>query len=227
MKPVLHFLRRACVIAFALALASDLAIAADKKDEKKVDDKKKPADPKKAPDAKAPEKDAKPATNAVPLVVEFPKSVFLTAVDAGKDPFFPTSKRRFPKPPKVDPPKVQIPTPPATNPVVITNPAIVVKLPDPTTTNPPPPVVPIPTPPILEGSANLSLRGISGGKAGFLATIHSGVKAYFFRKGDEQLIRLPNDKQLKLRCVDINERSARFAVEGEKDPRELFLREGL
>ena len=215
-------------MASALMLTGGLALAADKKDEKKPDDKSKPADPKKAPDAKTAEKDAKPATNAVPLVVEFPKSVFLTAVDAGKDPFFPTSKRRFPKPPKVDPPKVPVVPPTATNPVVVTNPVVIAKGPD--SVIPTPPVVPPPPPPpppVLEGSANLSLRGISGSKSGFLVTIHSGVKAYFFRKGDEQLIRLPNDKQLKLRCLDINERSARFGVDGEKEPRELFLREGL
>ncbi|NBR84342.1 MAG: hypothetical protein EB141_05500 [Verrucomicrobia bacterium] len=228
MKPALHPLRRVCIIASALLLTAGLAVSAEKKDEKKADDKKKPAETKKAPDAKAPDKDTKPATNAVPLVVEFPKSIFLTALDAGKDPFFPNSKRLFPKPPKVvEPPKTVVAPPAVTNPVVVIKPPDATNVPPPTipaVTNPPPVVPPVE----LVGSANLSLRGISSGKAGFLATVHSGVKAYFFRKGEEpQLIRLPNDKQLKLRCIDITERSARFSVEGEKEPRELFLREGL
>ncbi len=220
MKPAVQPFRRVLALALALTVASGLALAADKKDEKKPDDKKTP-DTKKAADPKTAEKTAAPATNAVPLVVPFPKAVFSTALDTGKDPFFPASKRRFPKPPKpVEPPK----PPPATttNPVVIPPVAL---------TNPPPAtatnVVVAPPPPDLLGAANLSLRGLVGTKTRRFATVHSGVKSYDFAKGEEMLIRLPNEKQLKVRCIDIGERSAKFQVEGETQIKELFLREGL
>ncbi|MFA6546822.1 MAG: hypothetical protein WCS99_20560 [Limisphaerales bacterium] len=218
MKPLAHPFRIALAIATAFVMASGVALAADKKDEKKADDKKKP-DAKKAVDPKAADKDAKPVTNAVPLVVVFPKAAFNMALDAGRDPFFPTSKRRIPKAP--EPPR----PPPAGN----TN-KIVIKPAEPG--NPPPvvdtnPVVPSPPQAELTGSANLGLRGISGGRTRRYANIYSGVKTYDFTKGEELLIRLPGDKQLKVRCVEIGERSARFQIEGEKQIKELFLREGL
>ena len=98
-------------------------------------------------------------------------------------------------------------------------------------TNPPPalainPVVAVP-PPDLLGAANLSLRGLVGTKTRRFATVHSGVKSYDFAKGEEMLIRLPNDKQLKVRCLDIGDRSAKFQIEGETQTKELFLRDGI
>lgn len=223
MQPAIYLLRRVPALALALMMASGLALAADKKDEKKADDKKKPADASKAADPKAAAKDTKPATNAVPLVVPFPKSVFSTALDGGKDPFFPASKRRLPKPPEPPkPPKPLVVPNAATNPTVVIGP-----------TNQPPagitnPAVKLPEPkPELVGSANLSLRGIAGTKARRIAEVHTGVKGYTFLKGDSMLIRLPNDKQLKVRCLDIRERSAIFQVDDEVEPRELYLREGI
>jgi len=233
MKPAALFLRRVTACAVAALLACGWAWAADKKDEKKdekkvekkADDKKAPVDPKKGGDPKAPEKDGKPATNAVPLVVPFPKATFNVALEAGKDPFFPASKRRFPKPPPV----VKPPTPPPT-----TNSTTIVIGPPPVTgTNPPPAtttnvvVKPPEPPPELIGSANLSLRGIAGGKTRRVATVHSGVKTYDFLRDSEMLIRLPNEKQLKVRCLEIRHRSAVFQVDDETKPRELFLRDGI
>ena len=227
MKAVAQLLRAAFVSALALACSASLAFAADKKDDKKAPDPKA-ADPKapaaKAPDAKA--ADAKPATNAVPLVIEFAKVTFLTAPDAGKDPFFPTSRRRFPKP--VDPPKPPpiVTPPPSTNKTVIVEPTTLVstnKVSDGTNTV----VAPPPAPVELVGSENLVLRGIIGTKTRRFATVHSGVKSYDFTTGDAMLIRLPNDKQLKVRCTEITERSVKFSVEGEPKPRELFIREGI
>ena len=220
MQPALHFLRRVLAIALALGVASGLTLAADKKDEKKPE-AKKAADPK-ATDPKAAEKDAKPATNAVPLVVPFPKSAFNTSVETGKDPFFPSSKRRLPKAPKPpEPPKPLIP------PTVVTNTQVLVG----TTTNPPPATATTPPPVVVKidliGAANLSLRGISTSKTRRLAEVHTGVKGYTFLKGDTMLIRLPNEKELKVQCLDIRERSAIFRAEGETQTLELFLREGL
>lgn len=215
MKSAVHSLR----LALALGVASSMTFAADKKDEKKADEKKKP-EAKKTVDPKAVDKDAKPATNAIPLVVPFPKSAFNTSVETGKDPFFPTSKRRLPKAP--EPPK---PPKPPLVPTATTNTVVVpgTNLPPAAVTNPPPVVVKVD----LIGAANLSLRGISTSKTRRLAEVHTGVKGYTFIKGDTMLIRLPNDKELKVQCLDIRERSAIFRVEGETETKELFLREGL
>lgn len=216
---------RACATWVALAAVLSLAplgvAAAEDKKEKAVE--KKPADPKKG-DPKAVAKEAPPVvTNTVPILISFPKSVFNTALEAGKDPFFPNSKRRFPKPPT--PPKPPPTNPPPKETIVITPPSIT-NPPPPAVTNPVP-VVPVVPPPTLIGSANLTLRGIVGSKTRPRASIYTGVKSYDFLKGEEMLIRLPNDKTLKVRCLDIKERSAIFRAEGEPDIKEIFLREGL
>jgi|GEM_PF-1597428 len=220
MKPAVNPVRRALALALAFTAALGLALAADKKDEQKPDDKKKPADTKKPLDPKA----APPATNTVSLVVPFPKATFSAALEAGKDPFFPASKRRLPKPPK--PPEPPKPPPPPLVPPTKPGPPLVIG-----TTNPPaavvtnaPPVVPKVD---LIGAANLTLRGISTSRTRRLAEVHTGVKGYTFLKGDTMLIRLPNDKELKIQCLDVRDRSAIFKVEGEPETKELFLREGL
>lgn len=192
----------------ALCFGASIAVAADPKtDETKVKtSEKKPADPKPPSDPKALAKDAPPLiTNTLPILVAFPKSTFLTTLEAGQDPFFPSSQRRLPKAP--EPPKVK---PPLLPPAVILVP-------------PPTPVV---VPPLdLIGSAKLTLRGLSGTKTRRVAVLHTGARSYDFFKGDSTLIRLPNDQQLKVRCVDIRERSALFEAGGET--KELFLREGV
>lgn len=177
-------------------------------------DPKAPAPP--AASAKVPA-----ATNTVSLVVTFPKSTFNPSVTAGRDPFFPTSKRRFPKPPEVKSPEVK-PTPP---PVAGTNaPAIAAG----NTGNPAvAPSVPAPPPPDVIGSANLSLRGIVANATKKWAVVHTGAKSYDFAQGEELLIRLPQDRTLKVRCIAIHPRSAVFQAEGETTTKELFLREGL
>lgn len=205
----------------ALCLGASLAAAADKKPDEKKAPEKAPAVPKKAGDPKAAEKEAPVVlAKTPPITVVFPKSTFSIALESGQDPFFPGSKRRVPKTP--EPPKIK--PPPVISPPSIQIPSVVVN------TNPPPvgtntaPAVVVP-PPDLIGSANLSLRGLSGTKARRVAVVHSGARSYDFQKGESTLIRLPNDKQLKVRCVDIRERSAVFEAEGET--KELFLREGV
>lgn len=227
MPPAVPLHRRALALALALTVAGGLTLAADKKDDKRADDKKKPADPKAAVDPKAAAKAAPPATNTVALVVPFPKATFSLALEAGKDPFFPSSKRRFPKPPPViTPPPVKTNPPPTSTNVIVIQPPAPTNAPPPTSTNvvvkPPPDPVPE-----LIGSANLSLRGIAGTKTRRIATVHSGVKTYDFLKDAEMLIRLPNEKQLKVRCLEIRDRSAVFQVNDETKPRELFLRDGI
>lgn len=209
-------------LAGALCLGAGLALAADKKPEEKKEKtpEKKPAEPKNAGGAKAAAKDAPLViTNTPPIVVSFPKASFATALEAGQDPFFPRSKRRVPKVPEPPKPKPVVISPSA-NPLVI--PPAVVTNTQPASTNAAPAVVP---PPDLIGSANLTLRGLSGTRTRRVAVVHSGARTYDFLKGDSTLIRLPNDKQLKVRCVDIRERSAVFEAEGET--KELFLREGV
>lgn len=210
-------------LAAALCLGPGLATAADKKPDDKQEKapEKKPADPKQGGDPKAAAKEAPPVvTNTPPILVSFPKAVFNIALEAGRDPFFPGSKRRMPKAP--EPPKPPV--------VPATSPKVVIKVPDVGTTNPPPASVtnvPPAVPVTLIGSANLSLRGITATKTRRVAEVNTGVRSYSFLKGDVQLIRLPADRQLKVRCVDIRERSAIFQVEGETETKELFLREGV
>lgn len=206
------------MLVVALCLGAGIAVAADKKPDEKKEKapEKKPAEPQKAGDPKAAAKDAPPAvTNTPPILVSFPKAVFNIGLEAGRDPFFPGSKRRMPKAP--EPPKPPV-APAVTNKIVITNP------PPPSVVTNLPPVVP---PSDLLGSANLTLRGLSGTKNRRVVVVHTGARSYDFLKGDSILIRLPNDKQLKVRCLDIRERSAIFQVEGETETKELFLREGV
>lgn len=221
---------RACALRLTLVAAlcsgAVLAGAADKKPDEKKDKapEKKPADPKQGGDPKTAAKDTAPVvTNTPPILVPFPKATFNLALDAGRDPFFPGSKRRMPKAP--EPPKPPPPVTPSTNPTVV------IKVPDAGTTNLPPagvtnPVPVVPAVPVtLIGSANLSLRGITATKTRRIAEVNTGARSYSFLKGEVQLIRLPGDRQLKVRCVDIRERSAIFQAEGETETKELFLRE--
>lgn len=225
MKASRHHIRgcATCLsLAWVLGLGVVNALAADKKAGGKTEiaAEKSPADAKKAVDPKAATKEPAPvATKTLPIVVVFPKSTFLTALDAGQDPFYPSSKRRIPKAPE----------PPKTKPPVVTQNTVIIppvvsstNLPAVTSNSVPTVVV---APPDLIGSANLTLRGLSGTKTRRVAVVHSGARTYDFLKGDTALIRLPNDKQLKVRCTEIRERSAVFEAEGET--KELFLREGV
>lgn len=225
MKAFSHHLRAPALqlsLAWVLSLGALGAVAADKKpDDKqgKAADKAS-ADAKKAIDPKAAAKGPAPVlTKTPPIVVEFPKSTFLTAVEAGQDPFYPSSKRRLPKAPPA--PK---PNPPAVTPNTVVIPPIIASTNLPTTVSNAIPTAALP-PPDLIGSANLTLRGLSGTKTRRVAVVHSGARTYDFLKGDTALIRLPNDKQLKVRCTEIRDRSAVFEAEGET--KELFLREGV
>ena len=215
----------------ALALASGLALVWNSSPAVNAAPK---TEPPKAGVPKAAEAEAKPLTNTPPIVISFPKAVFKLALEAGNDPFFPTSKRRIPKP-------VEIKPPPPVPPVVTNPPPVKVVAPSPPPPPPPPPVPPKPpaavpptnAPPVVEikpdllGAANLNLRGISGTQKRRVAVIHTGAKSYDFVKGEMMLLRLPNEQQLKVRCVEIRDRSAVFQVDGEKETKELFLREGL
>lgn len=225
MKASRHHIRgcATCLsLAWVLGLGVVNALAADKKADGKTEKaaEKSPADAKKAVDPKAATKEPAPvATKTLPIVVVFPKSTFLTALDAGQDPFYPSSKRRIPKAPE----------PPKTKPPVVTQNTVIIppvvsstNLPAVTSNSVPTVVV---APPDLIGSANLTLRGLSGTKTRRVAVVHSGARTYDFLNGDTALIRLPNDKQLKVRCTEIRERSAVFEAEGET--KELFLREGV
>jgi hypothetical protein len=206
----------------AWCLGGGLAVAADKKpDEKKAPDKKvdasKPGAAKEVPVV---------ITNTPPIQVAFPKATFNLALEVGRDPFYPSSKRRVPKAPKPPPVTPGVPKPPVTPPEVVVVPPATNLPPVSVVTNTVP-VVPPPPPPDVIGSANLALRGLSGPRDRRVAVVHTGARSYDFRKGDSTLIRLPSEKTLKVRCVDIRERSAIFQAEGETETKELFLREGL
>ncbi len=215
MKPFLPHLRTVATrltLVVALCLGANLVAAADKKSDEKKIRKQAAADPKIGGDSKSVAKDAPAALSKTPPIsIVFQKSTFATALEAGQDPFFPGSKRRLPKVPEPPKPKSAAPAPstlsapPATVPNVKS--VVVVVSPD------------------LISSANLTLLGLSGTKARRVAVVHTGARSYDFLKGDSTLIRLPNDKQLKVRCVDVRERSAVFEAEGQT--KELFLREGV
>ena len=232
MKSPAQLLSRPLAAALVAGLVLALNASAAAPETPKPEDAKKPAPARKAGDAKASSHEAPPVTNTPPIAVEFPKAVFRLAIEVGNDPFFPTSKRRIPKPPEIKPPPVIVPVAPIPPPMKVVvptaptppNPPTLTPNPPPPATNQPPAVV---VKPDLLGAANLSLRGISGIRNRRVAVIHTGAKSYDFVKGELMLMRLPSDQQLKVRCVDIRDRSAVFQVEGETETKELFLREGL
>lgn len=138
------------------------------------------------------------ATNAAPAEVPIPKSVFVDQIKFGKDPFFPNSLRRNPKPP---------PKP------------VEQKAVDPS--KPPEPPPPPPKPP--EASTYLTLKAIFGSKTKALAVLNTTVKNYEFFKGDGLSVKIPdfpnkeNQKQIRIQCLDIKEDSITLkVVDGDK-----------
>jgi hypothetical protein len=121
---------------------------------------------------------ANPATNAAPAVVEFPRSVFADNDPAGRDPFYPNSDRRQPKP--VD--------------------HGADKQPDKKTS-----------------PASLKVTGITLGEKR-IATINNVT----FSAGEEQDVRVPGGR-VKIRCVEIRERSVIVTFQGEPEQHELVL----
>jgi hypothetical protein len=186
--------RRGCVIAAASLAWVNLSVSAAT-----------PAPAPAAAGAKA------PATNAAPAEIPIPKSVFVDQIKVGKDPFFPNSLRRNPKPPAP-------PTPP---PNVTSNPNV-------------PPTPPPPPPPPPQATPILTLKGIFGSKTRPLALISGPFKSYDFLKGDTLSVKIPdhpnkeNQKSIRVQILDIKEDSVRVKVEdgSESETVELKLRKG-
>lgn len=211
MKPPLFIRRLRCVAALTVGALACFALAPDARAAAAATNA--PAKPApaaitandksgKAGKTAAPE----PApTNAPPKKVEIPKSAFHDELGVGKDPFFPSSPRRGPRP---------LPTPPGTEPPVVTPPV-------------PEVVVPAPQPPPREtaASAQFSVKGIFLGKKRS-AVIHTGSNTYDFFLGDHFAVRAGTNV-LRVQCLDIGERTVTIKVDGEKEPRELRLRPDL
>ncbi|MBI5774019.1 MAG: hypothetical protein HZA89_09795 [Verrucomicrobia bacterium] len=148
---------------------------------------------------------AKPAaTNAPPVVVEIPKSLFVDDFKIGKDPFNPASTRRNPAPPKPPPVVPGTPGSPADPP------------------KPPPPPPPPPRP-----SEFISLKGVLGG-ARPLAMINTTVKSYDIEAGEQISVKVPEatklpDARVKVKCVEIKTDSIVIEIEGEPGRHELRL----
>ncbi len=151
-------------------------------------------------------------TNAVLQPVSFPKAMFSIDITAGKDPFFPTSLRRDPKPAVVEPVQPAPVAPPLTAPAIASmatnlaglNPAIVAA--------------------DATGKSYFKIKGLAAAKKRRFVTLHTAVKSYDFTTGDEMLLRVP-DGTKRVRCLEIRPQSAVFQIEGEPEPIELFLRD--
>ena len=149
-------------------------------------------------------------TNASLARVDFPKSSFSIDIDIGKDPFFPGSSRRDPKPVEPPPP----PEPAVKEPIIRslnTNTVVMAKG-----------IVAADT----TGKPYFKIKGLSGSLKRRFVTLHTGVKSYDFTTGEEMLLRVP-EGQKRVRCLEIRNQSAVFQVEGEPEPIELNLRDGI
>ena len=148
------------------------------------------------------------ATNAAPVEVPIPKSVFVDQIKFGKDPFFPNSLRRNPKPP-----------PPPKQPEGVPAPG-----------KPAPPPPPPPEPP--KASTYLSLKAIFGSKTKPLAVLNTTVKNYDFFKGDGMAVKIPdfpnkeNQKQIRVQVLDIKEDSITVKVDDGAKTETLELKLG-
>lgn len=129
------------------------------------------------------------------LGFEVPKSVFNYDEKVARDPFFPNSTRLKPVPP---PPVVQPRTTPETS-------------------QPRQAPVPVAAPVVESLYSQLSLRGIIGNKQ--FAQINSQT----FAQGEQLGVRLSKGL-VRVKCVEIRERSVVVQIEGEPQPKELFLR---
>jgi len=91
-----------------------------------------------------------------------------------------------------------------------------------------PPVPKVPEPELYGGApagaparhTDLVLKGISGAKDRRFALVNNQTLA----KGDTAVVKL-EDKSVKVRCLEIRERSVVLIVDGQTEPRELALRD--
>jgi hypothetical protein len=150
-------------------------------------------------------------TNAALQKVVVPVSRFVTEPTYGRDPFFPASKRRIePEPTIAEPEPDPEPKPKPNKMANITDPGKIIARTE-----------------SDDGRTSfLSIKGILATARSRNVTLHTTVRSYLFRTGDEILLRVPDGK-LRVRCLEIRGNSALFQLEGRKEPVELFLSNGL
>lgn len=150
-------------------------------------------------------------TNAALKKVEIPKSVFSTEPTFGFDPFYPASSRRIePEPVTTEPaPKAE---PEPQKPEMVN-----VRTPDTTTI----------VAPEEDDFSFLAIKGITATARRRTLTLHTTVRSYTFRDGDEYLVRVPDGSapggKMRVRCLEIRGRSAVFKLQGRAEPVELFM----
>lgn len=135
------------------------------------------------------------ATNAPAPVVVIPKSVFVDDPKVGKDPFFPTSERRNPKPASPTTTTTTTTTTPGVAPAVAQN---------------------------KDLSRFLKLKGISISKTLRLAVIHDGSNEITLATGEVVDMKTPGGP-IKVRCVEIKDKSVVLTIEGEARSKEIFV----
>lgn len=149
------------------------------------------------------------STNLLTVLVRVrvPDSKFVTEPTYGLDPFFPTSKRRIEPDRTVEPDPEPEPEPKREKNRMVNelNPGKISSVLASTDTD------------------FLSIKGILATARSRNVTLHTTLRSYLFRSGDEILLRVPDGK-VRVRCIEIRDRSAVFKIEGRPEPVELFLR---
>lgn len=150
-------------------------------------------------------------TNTVLQKVSVPLSKFVTEPAYGRDPFFPASKRRIePDATIAEPVPVPEPKPEPSKMVNVRNPGKLKPSAEPED----------------DSLSYLSIKGILATARSRNVTLHTTVRSYLFRSGDEILLRVPDGK-LRVRCLEIRDGSAVFKLTGRPEPVELFLQSGM
>ena len=143
-------------------------------------------------DTKAdPKAAAKPVPKPLPTSFEFPKFTFVDDIKVGKDPFYPASERRNPKPPPTVNPGTGVTTKPG---------------------DPPPP-----PPPPKKASSFLTLKGMLGTKAKRLVMISTPTDSYEFVGTKPQMVTTPEGR-VKVQCLEFKSEAVLISVEGEAEP---------
>lgn len=159
-----------------------------------------------APEAAEGPVSASVLTNAALISVKIPKSIFSSDPAFGVDPFNPNSTRRTEPDEPAPEPMPEEPEPKKTG--LEMNPKLVdrtVSVDD-------------------TGLDFLSIKGIIATARSRTVTLDTTARTYVFRSGDEIFVRIPDDKRLRIRCVEIRRREAVFKLADRPEPVVLKMR---
>lgn len=148
-------------------------------------------------------------TNAALIAVSVPKSVFNVDANFGRDPFNPKSTRRSkPAEPVVKEKPVEEPKPEPKKTSLQMNPKLIDRTVNTDDT----------------GLDFLSIKGIIATSRSRTVTLDTTTRTYVFRSGDELFVRVPDNKRMRIRCVEIRSREAVFKLADRPEPIVLKMR---